>query len=79
MKRFVVIAVALFTVPLFAQQQPKNDFQIFVYASNVGIGWTETNGTTVDGQRVLQPVVNKQVGQVLDALDRKVNEAAGKG
>lgn len=49
MKPFVAIAVALFTVPLFAQQQqPKNDFQIFVYASNVGITWTDTRGTTVD-------------------------------
>ena len=29
------------------------------------------------GQRVLQPVVNQQVGNVLDALDRQVQEAAG--
>jgi outer membrane protein W len=49
MKRFVVVAVALFTLPLFAQQQtPKNDFQIFVYASNVAITWTDSTGTTVD-------------------------------
>jgi len=29
------------------------------------------------GQRVLQPVVNQQVGNVLDALDKQVREAAG--
>jgi uncharacterized protein len=29
------------------------------------------------GQRVLQPVVNQQVGNVLDALDTQVHKAAG--
>jgi carbon monoxide dehydrogenase subunit G len=29
------------------------------------------------GQRVLQPIVNQQVGQVLSALDQQVQEAAG--
>jgi uncharacterized protein len=29
------------------------------------------------GQRVLQPVVNQQVGNVLDALDKQVQKAAG--
>ena len=48
MKRLVVIAVVLFAVPLFAQQQPKNDFQIFAYVSNVGAAWSESNGTTID-------------------------------
>ena len=48
MKRLVAIAIALFAVPLFAQQQSKNDFQIFAYASNTGIGWSESGGTTVD-------------------------------
>ena len=28
------------------------------------------------GQRVLQPIVNQQVGQVLEALERRVTEAA---
>ena len=31
------------------------------------------------GQRVLQPIVNQQVGQVLEALERRVTEAAGGG
>ena len=29
------------------------------------------------GQRVLQPIVNQQVGQVLEALEKRVGEAAG--
>jgi carbon monoxide dehydrogenase subunit G len=29
------------------------------------------------GQRVLQPIVNQQVGNVLNALDKQVSEAAG--
>ena len=29
------------------------------------------------GQRVLQPIVNQQVGNVLDALDKQVQQAAG--
>ena len=29
------------------------------------------------GQRVLQPIVNQQVTQVLDALEQRVTEAAG--
>jgi len=28
------------------------------------------------GQRVLQPIVNQQVGQVLSALDEQVKEAS---
>jgi carbon monoxide dehydrogenase subunit G len=28
------------------------------------------------GQRVLQPIVNQQVGQVLEALEQRVTEAA---
>ena len=31
------------------------------------------------GQRVLQPIVNQQVGQVLNALERRVSEAASSG
>jgi carbon monoxide dehydrogenase subunit G len=31
------------------------------------------------GQRVLQPIVNQQVGQVLEALDKRVTEAASGG
>jgi uncharacterized protein len=31
------------------------------------------------GQRVLQPIVNQQVQQVLAALEKRVNEAAGTG
>jgi carbon monoxide dehydrogenase subunit G len=31
------------------------------------------------GQRVLQPIVNQQVGNVLGALDRQVTQAAGSG
>ena len=31
------------------------------------------------GQRVLQPIVNQQVGQVLEALERRVTQAAGGG
>lgn len=31
------------------------------------------------GQRVLQPIVNQQVENVLTALDKQVNEAAGSG
>ena len=31
------------------------------------------------GQRVLQPIVNQQVAQVLGALDKQVNEAKGGG
>jgi carbon monoxide dehydrogenase subunit G len=31
------------------------------------------------GQRVLQPIVNQQVQQVLAALEKRVNEAAGAG
>jgi hypothetical protein len=31
------------------------------------------------GQRVLQPIVNQQVGQVLTALEKRVGEAAGEG
>jgi uncharacterized protein len=31
------------------------------------------------GQRVLQPIVNQQVQQVLAALEKRVNEAAGDG
>lgn len=31
------------------------------------------------GQRVLQPIVNQQVGQVLEALEKRVTEAAGAG
>jgi hypothetical protein len=31
------------------------------------------------GQRVIQPIVNQQVGNVLAALERQVNEAAGAG
>jgi carbon monoxide dehydrogenase subunit G len=31
------------------------------------------------GQRVLQPIVNQQVGQVLAALERRVSEAASSG
>ena len=31
------------------------------------------------GQRVLQPIVNQQVGNVLNALERQVAEAAGGG
>jgi carbon monoxide dehydrogenase subunit G len=31
------------------------------------------------GQRVLQPIVNQQVQQVLAALEQRVNEAAGSG
>jgi carbon monoxide dehydrogenase subunit G len=31
------------------------------------------------GQRVLQPIVNQQVGQVLDALERRVTETATTG
>lgn len=29
------------------------------------------------GQRVLQPIINQQVGNVLDALEKQVQEAAG--
>jgi hypothetical protein len=29
------------------------------------------------GQRVLQPIVNQQVSQVLSALDKQVQEAKG--
>jgi opacity protein-like surface antigen len=47
MKRFVLVAVVLFAVPLFAQQ-PKNDFQIFAYSSNLGVTWNESYGTAVD-------------------------------
>ena len=31
------------------------------------------------GQRVLQPIVNQQVGNVLSALDAQVHDAAGTG
>jgi carbon monoxide dehydrogenase subunit G len=31
------------------------------------------------GQRVLQPIVNQQVENVLTALDKQVSEAAGSG
>ena len=31
------------------------------------------------GQRVLQPIVNQQVNNVLAALDKQVMEAAGQG
>jgi hypothetical protein len=31
------------------------------------------------GQRVLQPIVNQQVGAVLNALEKQVEEAAGAG
>jgi hypothetical protein len=31
------------------------------------------------GQRVLQPIVNQQVGQVLAALEKRVSEAAAGG
>jgi hypothetical protein len=31
------------------------------------------------GQRVLQPIINQQVGNVLDALDKKVQEATAAG
>jgi len=48
MKRLVFLAVVALALPAFAQQ-PKNDFQIFVYTSNVGITSTDSNGTTVDG------------------------------
>ena len=30
------------------------------------------------GQRVLQPIVNQQVGNVLDALEAQVRDAAGR-
>jgi outer membrane protein W len=48
MKRLVLFAVVVFAVPLFAQQQPQKDFQIFAYASDVGITYSETYGTAVD-------------------------------
>jgi outer membrane protein W len=47
MKRLVLFAVVVFAVPLFAQQ-PQQDFQIFAYASNVGITYSESYGTAVD-------------------------------
>ena len=31
------------------------------------------------GQRVLQPIVNQQVSQVLEALEKRVAEASGSG
>lgn len=46
MRRF--FALLLFAVPLFAQQQSKSDFQIFVYSSNAAITWSERYGTAVD-------------------------------
>jgi Outer membrane protein beta-barrel domain len=50
MKRLAVLAVTVLTaVPLFAQQQPKRDFEIFVYTSNVGLIWDQTYGTTIAG------------------------------
>jgi len=47
MKRFALLAVVVFAVPLFAQQ-PKNDFQIFAYASDVGVTWSESYGTAIN-------------------------------
>jgi outer membrane protein W len=48
MKRFALFAAfAVFAVPLFAQQ-PKNDFQIFAYATDVGITWSESYGTAIN-------------------------------
>jgi outer membrane protein W len=48
MKRLVLFAVVVFAVPLFAQQQPRKDFQIFAYASDIGITYSESYGTAVD-------------------------------
>jgi outer membrane protein W len=46
MKRlFMLLLLAL---PLFAQQQSKNDFQIFVYSSNVALTNSDRYGTSVD-------------------------------
>jgi len=48
MKRLALFAVTLFALPLFAQQQPHNDFQVFAYLSDVGISWNESNGAVAD-------------------------------
>ncbi len=37
------------------------------------------NGVGAMGQRVLQPIINQQVGNVLGALEKQVSEAAAAG
>jgi outer membrane protein W len=46
MKR--LFALFVLTLPLFAQQQSQNNFEIFVYSSNVAFTHSERYGTSVD-------------------------------
>ncbi len=73
MKRIVMLLVFAVAIPGYAQQQPANGYQIFAYASNAGVTWTNHDGTTVDSGfgLALSKFVSARVSIELAAFSQK--------